>query len=106
MDRGHTENMYSRRKSGVESVAMAEPDPRSRQSNRYTTRYGLILLFVALGVGLAAALFLTVGTANADGALEAECSSHSVFMAGAKSAGPAPRCAATSLTPAQCLHDG
>lgn len=87
MDRGHTENTHSRRKSGVESIGMAEPDPRNRQSNRYTTRYGLILLFVALGVGLAAALFLTVGTANADSALEAECSSHSVFMTGAKSDG-------------------
>ena len=65
MDRGHTENMYSRRKSGVESVAMAEPDPRNRRSNRYTIRYGLILLLLALSVGLAAALFLTVGTANA-----------------------------------------
>ena len=65
MDRGHTENMYSRRKSGVESFAMAKPDPRNRRSNRYTIRYGLILLFVALVVGLAAALFLTVGTANA-----------------------------------------
>ena len=75
MDRGHTENMYSRRKSGVESIGMAEPDPRNRQSNRYAIRYGLVLLFVALGVGLAAALFLTVGTANAD-----------VFMVGANAA--------------------
>ena len=70
MDRGHTENMYSRRKSGVESVAMAEPDPRNRRSNRYTIRYGLILLFVALVVGLAAALLLTVGSARANCAPE------------------------------------
>ena len=70
MDRGHTENTHSRRKSGVESVAMAEPDLRNRQTNRYAIRYGLVLLFVALGVGLAAALFLTVGAAHADNALE------------------------------------
>ncbi len=70
MDRGHTENTHSRRKSGVESIGMAEPDPRNRQSNRYAIRYGLVLLFVALGVGLAAALFLTVGSARADNTLE------------------------------------
>ena len=66
MERGHAEYTQSRRKSGVDSVAIAEPDPRHRQSNRYTIRYGLVLLFVALGVGLAAALFLTVGSAHAD----------------------------------------
>ena len=57
------------------------------------------LLLLALSVGLAAALFLTVGTANADGALKAECSNHAAFMAGATSAGPAPRSAATPLLP-------
>ena len=66
MERGHTEFTQSRHESGVESVAMAEPDPRNRQSSRYAIRYGLVLLFVALGVGLAAALFLTVGAAHAD----------------------------------------
>ena len=70
MERGHTEFTHSRHKSGVESIRMAEPDPRNRQSNRYAIRYGLVLLFVALGVGLAAALFLTVGVAHADNALE------------------------------------
>ena len=70
MDRGHTEFTHSRHKSGVESIGMAEPDPRNRQSNRYAIRYGLVLLFVALGVGLAAALFLTVGAAHADTAHE------------------------------------
>ena len=65
MERGHTGNTHSRHEGGVESVAMAEPDPRNRRSNRYTIRYGLVLLFVALGVGLAAALILTIGTARA-----------------------------------------
>ena len=70
MERGHTECTDSRGKSGVDSVAIAEPDPRHRQGNRYTIRYGLVLLFVALGVGLAAALFLTIGAANADSKID------------------------------------
>ena len=70
MERGHTEYTHSRHKSGVESATTTERDPRNRPINRYTIRYGLVLLFVALGVGLAAALFLTIGTANADSALD------------------------------------
>ena len=66
MERGHTEYTHSRHKSGVESATTTERDPRNRPINRHTIRYGLVLLFVALGVGLAAALFLTVGAAHAD----------------------------------------
>ena len=44
----------------------AASDPNSLRSSRRAVRYGLGLLLVALCVGLAAALFLTIGTARAD----------------------------------------
>lgn len=44
----------------------AELKPSSSHSNRRAVRFGLGLLFLALCVGLAAALFLTVGGAYAD----------------------------------------
>ena len=70
MERSLTGHMHSRHKHGAESSAIAEPDPSDRRHNRSTIRYGLVLLFVALSVGLAAALFLTVGTSHAGSALE------------------------------------
>ena len=106
MDRSHTGPLRSRHGSDIGSSASAESSPSNDQRSRRRVSYGLGLLLLALSVGLAAALILTIGTANADGALEAECSNRAVFVTGAKSDGPAPRCAATPLSPAQCLHDG
>jgi len=43
-----------------------EAGPSSSPGSRHALRYGIGLLLVALCVGLAAALFLTIGTARAD----------------------------------------
>ena len=106
MERSHTGRLRSGRSDSIGKGAYAAPNPSDNRKNRRRVSYGLGLLLLALSVGLAAALFLTVGTANADGALKAERSNHSVFTAGAKSDGPDPRSAATPLSAAQCLHDG
>ena len=106
MERRHAESLHSRRSDSFANGATAAPIQSDDRRVRRRVSYGLGLLLLALGVGLAAALFLTIATANADGALKAECSNHAVFVAGAKSDGPAPGCAATPLSPAQCLHDG
>ena len=78
MQRSHTGDPRQRHGSGIAIGAGAEStgsNPSSLQSNRRTVRYGLGLLLVALCVGLAAALFLTIGSAHAD-----------VFLVGANTA--------------------
>ena len=106
MERSHAGRLRSGRSNSIGNGGLAAPTQSDDRRIRRRVSYGLGLLLFALSVGLAAALFLTVGTANADGALKAECSKHAVFMAGAKSDSSAPRCVATSLSPAQCLYDG
>ena len=62
-----------RRRDGIATgnrAGTATADPGSFHSGRRAARYGLGLLFVALCVGLAAALLLTIGRAHADSALE------------------------------------
>ena len=69
MERRHTGHLQDRQRSGIANGTRAEPsetDPSSVQSSAHAIRYGLGLLLVALCVGLAAALFLTVGKAHAD----------------------------------------
>lgn len=75
MERSYTEQTRTWHKSGVDSGDIVEPNSSNRRSGQSTIRYGLALLFVALGVGLAAALFLTIGTAHA-----------AIFLAGANPA--------------------
>ena len=58
-----------RRRSGIADgtlEALGKAGPSSPRSSRRRIPYGLALLLVALGVGLAAALFLTIGSARAD----------------------------------------
>ena len=62
-----------RRRDGIakgQGAGTATADPGSIHGSRRAARYGLGLLFVALCVGLAAALFLTIGRAHADSALD------------------------------------
>ena len=69
MQRSHTAPPRQRRRSGAATAMHAGPaesNPSSSRSNRRAVRFGLGLLFLALCVGLAAALFLTVGGAYAD----------------------------------------
>lgn len=106
MERSHAGPLRGQRRGGIGNGDFKAPNPSDDRRARRRVSYGLGLLLLALIGGLAAALFLTIGTANADGAPEAECSNHAVIVVGAKSAGPAPRCAATPLSPSQCLHDG
>jgi len=87
--------------SGIDNGALEAPNSSDDRRVSRRVSYGLGLLLLALIVGLAAALFLTVGTANADGAREAEFSNPAVCMAGAKSAGPAPRSATVPLIPSR-----
>ena len=78
MERRQTGHLRDRQRSGIANGTRAEPtetDPNSVQSSRHAIRYGLGLLLVALCVGLAAALFLTIGKAHAD-----------VFLVGANAA--------------------
>lgn len=66
--RSHAEPAQHRRTSGTVNGTLTEPvgsDPNSVRSNRRAVHFGLGLLFLALSVGLAAALFLTIGTARA-----------------------------------------
>lgn len=63
MHRSHTEPLRRERTSGIESGTPVEPvgfDRNGGQSGRRGLHYGLGLLFLALSVGLAAALILTV----------------------------------------------
>ena len=67
--RSHAEPAHHRRTSGSANGTLAEPigsDPDSVRNSRRAVRLGLGLLLLALSVGLAAALFLTIGTAGAD----------------------------------------
>ena len=67
--RSHAEPARRRRASGTANGTLTEPivsDPNSVRSNRRAVHFGLGLLLLALSVGLAAALFLTIGTARAD----------------------------------------
>ena len=60
--------LSKRRRSSIADGTLEEPGKagaRTPRSGRRTAHYGLALLFVALGVGLAAALFLTLGNAHA-----------------------------------------
>ena len=69
MQRSHTVPPRQRRRSGAATAVHAEPaafKPSSSRSDRRAVRFGLGLLFLALCVGLAAALFLTVGAPRAD----------------------------------------
>ena len=78
MERRQTGHLRDRQRSGIANRTRAEPtetDPSSAQSSARAIRYGLGLLLVALCVGLAAALFLTIGSAHAD-----------VFLVGANAA--------------------
>ena len=62
-----------RRRDGIATGRGAETataDPGSFYNGRRAVRFGLGLLFVALCVGLAAALLLTIGRAHADSALD------------------------------------
>ena len=106
MDRSQAGPLRSRHGSDMGSGALAESSPSNDQRSRRRVSYGLGLLLLALSVGLAAALILTIGTANADGALEPECCNHAVIMVGAKSAGPDTQRAMAPLSPSRCLHDG
>ena len=65
MERRHAGHLRSTRSDSIGKGALAAPTPRDDRRNRRRVSYGLGLLLLALSVGLAAALFLTVGTANA-----------------------------------------
>ena len=65
MERSHAGPLRSRRRSGIGNGALEAPNSSDDRRNRRRVSYGLGLLLLALIVGLAAALFLTVGTANA-----------------------------------------
>ena len=78
MERRQTGHLRDRQRSGIANGTRAEPsetESSSVQSSVRAIRYGLGLLLVALCVGLAAALFLTIGSAHAD-----------VFLVGANAA--------------------
>ena len=63
MPRSHTEPRRREHTSGIESSTPAEPvgfDRNGDRSARRGVHYGLGLLLLALSVGLAAALILTV----------------------------------------------
>ena len=69
MHRSHAEPRRREHTSGIESGTRAEPiglDSNGDRSSGRGVRYGLGLLLLALGAGLAAALILTVGAAHAD----------------------------------------
>ena len=66
MKRSHAGSLHFRRRSGIANGDLAESNLRSSERNRHSVRFGLALLLVALSVGLAAALFLTIGNAHAD----------------------------------------
>ena len=66
MERSHAGPSRSRRNGSVGSGTVAGFGPSEERKNKRRVSYGLGLLLLALSVGLAAALFLTIGTANAD----------------------------------------
>lgn len=65
MDRSHLGSLRSRHGSDFGNGALAASSSSDDRRGRRRVSYGLGLLLLALSVGLAAALFLTVGTANA-----------------------------------------
>ena len=66
MERSHAGHLRSTRSDSMGKDAVAAPTRSDDRRNRRRVSYGLGLLLLALSVGLAAALFLTVGTANAE----------------------------------------
>ena len=66
MKRSDAESLQSRRSSDVGSGAVAASNQGEGRKNRRRVSYGLGLLLVALCVGLAAALLLTIGNTHAD----------------------------------------
>ena len=66
MERSHAGLPRRRRSSDIGNDAVAASEPGALQKRRRRIPYGLGLLFLALVAGLAAALFLTMGTAGAD----------------------------------------
>ncbi len=66
MERSHAGPLRSQRRGGIGNGAFEAPNPSDDRRVRRRVSYGLGLLLLALSVGLAAALFLTIGTANAD----------------------------------------
>ena len=66
MERKHAESLHGRRSNSFANDALAASTQSDDRRNRRRVSYGLGLLLLALSVGLAAALFLTVGTANAE----------------------------------------
>ena len=75
MERSHAVLPRQGRRSDTGNDAFPASQPGSLQEGRRRNLYGLGLLFLALIAGLAAALFLTIGTAGAD-----------VFLVGANAA--------------------
>ena len=65
MERSQAGPPRSQHSSGIGNGAVAESRPSNDRRSRQRVSYGLGLLLLALIVGLAAALFLTIGTANA-----------------------------------------
>ena len=66
MERSHAGPPRSRHSSDVGSGTLAASNRGEDRKNRRRVSYGLGLLLVALCVGLAAALLLTIGSAHAD----------------------------------------
>ena len=66
MERSHAGPPRSRHSSDVGSDAHTASAQGKDRKNRRRVSYGLGLLLVALCVGLAAALLLTIGSAHAD----------------------------------------
>ena len=73
METGCVGVRYRRRRDGIaraEGVDNATANPSSLRSDRRVVRCGLGPVPLALCIGLAAALFLTIGTARADNSLD------------------------------------
>ena len=69
MERSHSGRTRQRRRGGAESSASSASNPSDCRRHKHRDPCGLGLLPLAVSVGLAAALFATVGTAHADNAL-------------------------------------
>ena len=65
MERSHAGPPRSRHSSDVGSGILAASKPSAYRRSKRSVSYGLGLLLVALCVGLAAALLLTIGSAHA-----------------------------------------
>ena len=66
MERKHAESLHGRRSNSFANGALVESSSSDNRRNRHRVAFGLGILLFALSVGLAAALFLTIGTANAE----------------------------------------